>query len=49
MDVYQAPTQITDESGQSCRTIDALLDRALGADGYYGVFTANMHNDFAPL
>ena len=25
--------------------IKALLDGALGADGYYGVFTANMHTD----
>ena len=23
----------------------ALIDRALGADGYYGVFTANIHTD----
>jgi hypothetical protein len=26
-------------------TIDTLLERALGAEGYYGVFTANMHTD----
>jgi hypothetical protein len=46
LDVYQAPTQITDESGQNVpSTIAALLGRALGAEGYYGVFTANMHND----
>ena len=45
-DVYQAPTQMTDESGQSYPyTINTLLDRALGAEGYYGVFTANMHSD----
>ena len=43
-DVYQAATQMTDESGQSYPyTMDTLLDRALGAEGYYGVFTANMH------
>jgi hypothetical protein len=48
IDVYQATTQMTDESGQSYPfTVDTLLDRALGADGYYGVFTANMHNDTA--
>ena len=46
IDVYQATTQMTDESGQSYPfTIDTLLDRALGPEGYYGVFTANMHND----
>ncbi len=48
IDVYQAATQMTDESGQSFPfTIDTLLDRALGAEGYYGVFTANMHTDVA--
>ncbi|MCB9113237.1 MAG: DUF4082 domain-containing protein, partial [Anaerolineales bacterium] len=45
-DVYQATTQMTDESGQSYPfTIDTLLNRALGAEGYYGAFTANMHSD----
>jgi hypothetical protein len=47
-DVYQATTQMTDESGQTYPfTIDTLLDRALGPEGYYGVFTANMHSDSA--
>jgi hypothetical protein len=46
IDVYQAVTQMTDESGQSYPgTIDALLSGATGAAGYYGVFTANMHTD----
>ena len=46
IDVYQAATQMTDESGQSYPfTVDALLDKALGTEGYYGVFTANMHTD----
>jgi hypothetical protein len=46
IDVYQATTQMTDESGQSYPyTIDTLLDRAIGPEGYYGVFTANMHTD----
>jgi Domain of unknown function (DUF4082)/Bacterial Ig-like domain/Bacterial Ig domain/Purple acid Phosphatase, N-terminal domain len=46
IDVYQATTQMTDESGQSYPfTINTLLDRALGPQGYYGVFTANMHTD----
>ncbi|MGD9094040.1 MAG: DUF4082 domain-containing protein, partial [Anaerolineales bacterium] len=44
IDVYQAATQMTDESDQTYPyTIDALLDKALGPQGYYGVFTANMH------
>ena len=48
IDVYQATTQMTDESGQSYPiTINALLDGALGPNGYYGVFTANMHTDDA--
>jgi hypothetical protein len=46
IDVYQAATQLTDESGINIdRHIQALLDGALGPDGYYGVFTANMHTD----
>ena len=50
IDVYQAHTHMTDESEQSYpRTADALLDGALGPNGYYGVFTANMHTDFNPL
>ena len=48
IDVYQAASQMTDESGQSYPfTINTLLDRALGPEGYYGVFTANMHTDSA--
>jgi hypothetical protein len=48
IDVYQATTQLTDESGIDIRThIHALLDGALGPDGYYGVFTANMHTDLS--
>src|SRR4051794_16407103 len=48
LDVYQAATQMTDESGQSYpMTINALLDKALGPQGYYGAFTANMHTDTA--
>ncbi|HQU91542.1 MAG TPA: Ig-like domain-containing protein, partial [Pyrinomonadaceae bacterium] len=46
IDVYQAATQITDESGQTYSThINSLLDNALGSSGYYGVFTVNMHTD----
>jgi hypothetical protein len=48
IDVYQATTQLTDESGIDIPThIAALLDGALGSNGYYGVFTANMHTDTA--
>ncbi|WP_433306521.1 DUF4082 domain-containing protein [Actinoplanes sp. CA-030573] len=48
IDVYQAATQITDESGQSEPfTINTLLDNALGSTGYYGAFTVNMHTDAA--
>jgi len=46
INVYQATTQMTDESGQSYPfNINELLDNALSGAGYYGVFTANMHND----
>ncbi|HEY5012503.1 MAG TPA: DUF4082 domain-containing protein, partial [Acidimicrobiia bacterium] len=48
IDVYQAATQMTDESGQSYpATIDTLLSNALGPHQYFGAFTANMHNDSA--
>ncbi len=48
IDVYQAPTQMTDESGQTYPfTIDSLLDNAIGPEGYFGVFLANMHTDAA--
>ena len=47
LDIYQATSQMTDESGQSYPyTIDALLNGALGAQGYYGAFVANMHTDY---
>lgn len=46
IDVYQAATQMTDESGQSYPfTVNTLLANALGRREYFGVFTANMHND----
>ena len=46
IDAYQSATQMTDESGQTFPfTINTLLDRALGATGYYGIFNANMHTD----
>jgi hypothetical protein len=46
IDVYQAATQMTDESDQSYPfTVNTLLDNALSPLGYYGAFTANMHTD----
>ncbi len=46
IDVYQAATQMTDESDQSFPfTVNTLLDNALGTQGFYGVMTANMHTD----
>jgi hypothetical protein len=49
VDVYQAPSQMTDESGQGYPfTVEALLDRALGREGYYGAFVINAHTDFNP-
>ncbi|WP_157269485.1 N,N-dimethylformamidase beta subunit family domain-containing protein, partial [Azohydromonas aeria] len=48
LDVYQAATQMTDESGQSYPyTVDTLLDRAVGPEGYYGAYVVNAHTDEA--
>lgn len=48
IDVYQAPTQMTDESEQTYPfTVDTLLANALGNKEYFGVFVVNMHNDLA--
>ena len=50
IDVYQSPTQLTDESGQSYPSaIDTLLDRALGTEGYFGAFTLAALNDLPTL
>ena len=50
IDVYQAATQMTDESDQTYPfTPNTLLDNALGSLGYYGAFTANMHTDSATI
>jgi hypothetical protein len=46
VDVFQAATQLTDESDQTIAgEIPVLLDNALGAKGFYAVITANMHTD----
>ena len=48
VDIYQATTQMTDESGIALPWFcDQLLDKALGPEGYYGVFVTNMHTDTA--
>ena len=48
IDVYQAATQMTDESAQTFpMNANVLLDNAINL-GYYGAFTANMHTDFNP-
>ena len=50
IDIYQAMTQMTDESDQAYPfTPNTLLDNALGPHGYYGAFTANMHTDSATI
>src|SRR5262245_44329162 len=46
IDVYQAVTQMTDESGQQYPfTVDTLLDRATGPEEQYGAYTLNAHSD----
>jgi hypothetical protein len=46
IDVFQAATQMTDESGQSYPdTVISLLDKATGVEGFYGAFVANIHTD----
>ncbi len=50
IDVYMAATQMTDESGQTYPfTVDRLLDRALGPEGYFGVYTVNAHTDVSTI
>jgi hypothetical protein len=46
VDVFQANTQMTDESGQAYpATVNTLLDKAIGPEGYYSILVANMHTD----
>jgi WD40 repeat protein len=50
LDVYHAASQMTDESGQTYPfTINSLLNKAVGPEGYYGVFTINAHTDLATI
>jgi hypothetical protein len=47
IDVYQAPTQLPDESQMNiASSISTLLDNAINL-GYYGAFVMNMHTDTA--
>ncbi|HEY6865928.1 MAG TPA: DUF4082 domain-containing protein, partial [Candidatus Eisenbacteria bacterium] len=49
IDCYQAVTQMPDESGEIFPDfVNALFDKALGPEGYYGAFTTNMHFDSYP-
>jgi hypothetical protein len=46
IDCYQVTTQLTDETNMNYTAFtNALLNKALGPEGYYGVFCANMHTD----
>jgi fibronectin type 3 domain-containing protein len=48
IDVYQAHTHMTDESSMPQPTsVNFLLDRAVGAEGYYGMFVSLNHTDIA--
>ena len=48
IDVYQAMTQVTDETSTMSLPwqVDTLLDNALGPKGYFGAFTVLTHTDF---
>ena len=45
LDIYQGVSQLVNENGMSYPgAINAMLDRALGAEGYYGLF--GTHDDY---
>ena len=47
INVYQQNTNMNDEASQSYpSTVNALLDNAVGPQGYYGAFGVNIHYDF---
>ena len=47
IDAYQQHTHMHDEAGQVYpATVNALLDNAVGPNGYYGAFGTNIHHDF---
>ena len=46
LDIYQGNTHVNDEATAATQPfIEALLDNAVGPNGYYGAFGANMHTD----
>jgi hypothetical protein len=46
INVFQATTHLTDESGQSSpATVNLLLDNAIGPKGYFATLTMNAHTD----
>jgi hypothetical protein len=49
IDLYQAATHLVNETDNTTNSIDRLLDKALGPEGYYGVFGARYDytDDFA--
>jgi WD40 repeat protein len=50
VDVYNVVSHMTDESGQTYPfTVDTLLDRAVGSQGFYGAYTLNAHTDLAEI
>jgi hypothetical protein len=44
IDVYQQPTHLVNETDGSSDSINSVLDKALGPEGYYGVF--GTHYDY---
>jgi hypothetical protein len=59
IDVYQATTYVADDATtpqgaeDNANTVvpqetEALIDKALGATGYYGAFTIQVHSDYVP-
>jgi hypothetical protein len=44
IDVYQALTHLVNETDNNATSVNALLDKALGPEGYYGVF--GTHYDY---
>jgi hypothetical protein len=49
IDIHQAATHLVNETDNTTNSIDRLLDKALGSEGYYGVFGARYDytDDFA--
>lgn len=45
IDTYQVPTHLVNESGLTAQAIGDFLDRAIGPEGYYGVF--GTHYDYS--